>query len=311
MPRVTRIRAGYGPAAAATMDRPSRLLIFARRRRRMIKPALLVIVMLGAAGGALHVQRAMRSEQGFAPMRAELGRVSGLHVSEIVVQGRNMQPEASVLAALGVTRGDPLLGFSIEQARRRIDRLAFVEHATVQRRLPGTVLVQLVERRPFAVWQDQGRFVLIDRAGQVVAQQGMNGKDAEAFAQLPLVVGAGAPMAAADLVDALDGQPTVRSHVVAAVRVGQRRWNLTLRGGTDVLLPEGEEVPALARLALLEEHLHLLERPLVNIDLRLPDRLLLRVRPQPAAALPDATPGAPATQAPAAPDSATIMRRPA
>ena len=281
MPGVRRIRtSGYGGASA--MDRPSRLLIFARRQRRLVKPALAGIVLMAAGGFALHVDHAMRSEQSFAPMRAELGRVSGLPVVEIIVQGRNMQPEASVLEALGVTRGDPLLGFSIEQARRRIDRLAFVEHATVERRLPGTVLVQLTERRPFAVWQNQGRFVLIDRNGQVVAQQGMNGKDAEAFAQLPLVVGAGAPAAAAALVDALDTQPTVRSQVVAAVRVGQRRWNLTLRSGADVLLPEGEEVPALARLAQLEDHMQLLERPLVNIDLRLPDRLQLRMRPQPA-----------------------------
>ncbi len=281
MPGVRRIRtSGYGGASA--MDRPSRLLIFARRQRRLVKPALFGIVLLAAGGFALHVDHAMRSEQSFAPMRAELGRVSGLPVVEIIVQGRNMQPEASVLEALGVTRGDPLLGFSIEQARRRIDRLAFVEHATVERRLPGTVLVRLTERRPFAVWQNQGRFVLIDRNGQVVAQQGMNGKDAEAFAQLPLVVGAGAPAAAAALVDALDTQPTVRSQVVAAVRVGQRRWNLTLRSGADVLLPEGEEVPALARLAQLEDHMQLLERPLVNIDLRLPDRLQLRMRPQPA-----------------------------
>ncbi|WP_428375641.1 cell division protein FtsQ/DivIB [Lichenicoccus sp.] len=328
MPRVRRVRSGYGPAAGA-MDRPSRLLIFARRQRRLIKPALLAILALAAGGAAVHVEHAMRSEQSFAPMRAELGRVSGLRVNEIVVLGRNMQPEASVLEALGVTRGDPLLGFSVEQARRRIDRLAFVEHATVERRLPGTVLVQLVERRPFAVWQNQGRFVLIDRGGQVVAQQGMNGKDAEAFAQLPLVVGSGAPAAAADLIDALDGQPAVRSRVVAAVRVGQRRWNLTLRSGADVLLPEGEEVPALARLALLEAHLHLLERPLVNIDLRLPDRLQLRVRLPPATDTPPGMPEAgrppldhaqePGEQEPgpapardrAAPDSATTLRRPA
>ena len=167
MPRIRRIRggAGYGAshAGAGALDRPSRLLIFARRQRWLIKPALSAIVLLAAGGYALHVDHAMRSEQSFAPMRAQLGRVSGLRIDEIVVQGRDMQPEASVLDALGVVRGDALLGFSVEQARRRIDRLAFVEHATVERRLPGTVLVQLVERRPFAVWQNQGRFVLIDR----------------------------------------------------------------------------------------------------------------------------------------------------
>ena len=122
-------------------------------------------------------------------------------------------------------------------ARQRIETLSWVEHATVERRLPGTVVVFLQERRPFAIWQNQGKFVLIDRSGQVVANQNV----AE-FRQLPLVVGPGAPAAAAALLDALTDRPELQKRVVAAVRVGERRWNLRLNNGADVLLPEGHEV---------------------------------------------------------------------
>ena len=265
------------------MDRPSRLLIFARRQRRLVKPALAGIVLMAAGGFALHVDHAMRSEQSFAPMRAELGRVSGLPVVEIIVQGRNMQPEASVLEALG---GHPRrTRCSASRSSRPVGASTGSPSSSTRpssAACPAPCWYSSPSVAPSRSGRTRGRFVLIDRNGQVVAQQGMNGKDAEAFAQLPLVVGAGAPAAAAALVDALDTQPTVRSQVVAAVRVGQRRWNLTLRSGADVLLPEGEEVPALARLAQLEDHMQLLERPLVNIDLRLPDRLQLRMRPQPA-----------------------------
>ncbi len=71
----------------------------------------------------------------------------------------------------------------------------------------------------------------------------------------------------------------MRAHVVAAVRVGQRRWNLTLRNGCDVMLPEGEEPAALHRLALLQRDQQLLVRPLAAIDMRLGDRLVVRPRP--------------------------------
>ena len=81
-----------------------------------------------------------------------------------------------------------MLGFSLEGARQRIATLSWVESAAVERRLPGTLVVNLVERRPFAIWQNQGKFVLIDRDGQVVANE-----DVAAFGDLPLVVGAGAP----------------------------------------------------------------------------------------------------------------------
>ena len=312
MPRLNR------PIRRTTpMDRPSRLHIFARRQRHRVRPVLAGLALLVVAGFGLHFARAMRTERGSAPIRAEIARAAGLRVDDIVVEGRNMTPESQVTAALGISRGDPLLGFSLEAARLRIDRLAFVEHSVVERRLPGTVLVRISERRPFAVWQNAGRFVLIDRDGQVVESPGvgrgedvrkLSGKDAEAFAQLPLVVGRGAPGAATALIDALQTEPEVRRQVAASVRVGQRRWNLTLRSGADVLLPEGAELPALHRLAELEADMHLLERPLVDIDMRLPDRLV--VRPRPPAAPPPTDPAAvpafghdqdPAAAAPAAP----------
>ncbi len=131
----------------------------------------------------------------------------------------------------------------------------------VERRLPGTVVVQLTERRPLAVWQNQGKFALIDRDGQVVANQDP-AKDWQRFATLPLVVGAGAPAEAAALLDALTGAAGAALARGAAVRVGERRWNLQLRSGLDVMLPEGAEPQALARLMELQAHDALLDRPL-------------------------------------------------
>ncbi len=206
------------------------------------------------------------------------------------MEGRANTPEPLLRAALGVSRGDPILGFSVEGARARIERLSWVEHVAVERRLPGTVVVQLTERRPLAVWQNQRKFALIDRDGQVVANQDITAKDWQGFATLPLVVGVGAPSEAAALLDALTAQPEVRSRLAAAVRVGERRWNLQLRGGLVVMLPEGAAPQALARLMEVQAHDDVLDRPLGVVDLRLPDRMVLR----PAAAAPAATPRRPA-----------------
>jgi cell division protein FtsQ len=103
-------------------------------------------------------------------------------------------------------------------------------------------------------------------------------QDIASFSDLPLVVGAGAPASAAALLDALGAYPTIVSHVVAAVRVGGRRWNLHLANGCDVLLPEDGEPAALQLLAGLQQAHALLDRPLQVIDMRLPDRLVVRPR---------------------------------
>ncbi len=282
------------------LDRPSRWRMLARRQKRLVRPVLLAVPLLGLGVCGLLAARGAVEQSGLGSWtRHRIGLA--LPVERVVVQGQRLTSEHDVTEALGLSPGDPIMGFSIDEAERNVEALPFVETAVVQRRLPGTVLVSLTERKPFAVWQNGGRFLLIDRTGKVVENQGLSGKDAEAFARLPLVVGPGAAPAAGPLIDELDEEPSIQAHVVAMVRVGQRRWNLTLKNGCDVLLPEGEEVPALKRLARFEQDHKLLERPLVAIDMRLPDRLVLRpphVDPTPV------TGGAP-------PDAADASRKPA
>jgi cell division protein FtsQ len=273
MPRVAR-----GPRHTIS-DRPGRLKLLLRRQRHLLRPALWVtlaglVVLLGAI--------ALRSTSpggSLATLRERVGgatALAGLRVTDVVIQGRENTPEPLIRAALGVAPGDPILGFSVELARQRLATLNWVEHATVERRLPGTVVVYLQERRPFAIWQNQGKFVLIDRTGAQVANQNV----AE-FKKFPLVVGPGAPTAAATLIDALTDRPELQKRVVASVRIAERRWNLHLDNGADVLLPEGHEVAALDRLAKLQQEHALLDRPLAAIDMRLADRLVLRPKPEP------------------------------
>lgn len=255
-------------------DRPPWWRLMLRRQRRLLKPlALLVVATTVVVVIASAVRSAMPSGATVAGLREKLGNVtaeSGLRVQDVVIEGRANTPEPLLRAAIGVSKGDPILGFSVEQARARIETLSWVEHATVERRLPGTVVVYLQERRPFAVWQNQGKFVLVDRSGQVVNQ------DVSQFRKLPLIVGAGAPVAAAVLLDALTDRPALAEKVSASVRVGERRWDLHMTSGIDVMLPEGHEAAALDRLIALQQQHAVLDRPLLAIDMRLPDRLVLR-----------------------------------
>ena len=273
-------------------DRPGRSALMWRRQRRLIRPAIWLLLCLLTVAGVFVLVRTVQPGSNIASWRERVGGAIGLTVTDVVIQGREKTPEPLLRAALGVTRGDKLLGFSLDAARSRIEQLAWVQSATIERRLPGTIVVTLLERRPYAVWQTAGRFVLIDRLGQVVAEQDP-AKDATAFATLPLVVGPGAPAAAAALLDLLAAQPQLRARVVAAVRVGERRWNLRLNTGTDVLLPEGNEAVAMAKLMEMEASQQLLERPLQVVDLRLPDRVVVRPQPEPRQASPSTAPKRP------------------
>ncbi len=255
-------------------DRPSKLKLWLKRRRGLTKPFALGVIafgLLGSLGYAVYAADPAGRMRAIVANAGEIGLSAGLEVREVVVEGRRNTPPDLIRAAIGAQRGDPLLSFSPEDAKSRLETIAWVEAAHVERRLPATILVRLTERTPFAIWQHQGRFSVIDRDGRVVATETL-----DAFGPLPLVVGAGADRHAGALYELLQAHRNVLERTQAMVRVGERRWNLRLHNGTDVLLPEGQEAPALNRLAELQSRHGLLDRPVVAIDMRLPDRLVVR-----------------------------------
>ena len=200
----------------------------------------------------------------------------GLRVEEILVVGRNETSRRALLDAVRLARGAPIMAFGPEDAKRRIEALPWVRLATVKRMLPDTVLLGVVEREAMALWQHKGHFALIDHEGTVIVDRGL-----ERFGGLLVVVGKDAPVHAAALLGMLATQPNLLAQVRTAVRVGGRRWNLQLRSGIDVRLPEENPASAWARLAEYERTNRVLARDVEMLDLRLPDRLIVRRSPRP------------------------------
>jgi cell division protein FtsQ len=201
---------------------------------------------------------------------------AGLRVEEILVVGRRETPRRALLDAVRLARGAPIMAFDPEDAKHRIEALPWVRLATVKRMLPDTVLLGVVERVALALWQNKGHFALIDHEGTVIADRGL-----ERFGGLLVVVGKDAPVHAAALLKMLATQPTLLVQVKTAVRVGGRRWNLQLKSGIDVRLPEENPASAWARLAEYERTNRVLARDVEMLDLRLPDRLIVRRSPKP------------------------------
>lgn len=209
-------------------------------------------------------------------------------IERIDIAGAPRGKARQVRAALGVEPGEPVLSFDADAARSRLEALAWVREAQVRRLLPGTLEVRLVTRRPYAVWQDDGRLRVIDRAGIVLADA--RGSD---LAALPLVVGAGANLHASAFLALMDARPALRARMRAAVRVADRRWNIRLLNDIDVRLPENDVAAALDELAALDEASGLLNRDIAAVDLRLADRVTIRLNPGDSATPPVAAPPLP------------------
>ena len=272
--------AGKAAKAAGRRRRPAN----AGRRRRETRVTR-ELAMRGAAGlaglvvlaGVIGLIGSGWAGRKLDDLADGLGRASaalGLAVDEVFVEGRVRTRPEQLLAAVGVVRGDPIFELDPPLAKSRIEALPWVRRATVERRLPSVIYLRVEERHPMALWQADGRLTVIDESGAVIP-----GARPEDFAGLTLVVGPDAPTHAAQLLQLLAEEPELSRRVVAAVRVGGRRWNLRFHGGTDVRLPETGAAEAWAQFARIERQHGVLQRDVDSIDLRLPDRLVVRTAP--------------------------------
>jgi len=254
----------------------------ARRPHSRLRSNTMRAGLVVAAAGLSVVGNWYLAETGWMQARAndlrnwaiEITGDAGLRVTDVIVSGRNRADAKEILAALDLERGSPILGADIDEARARIESMGWVQSAEIARRLPDVIYVRVTEREPLALWQHNNRIVLIDPDGHTIQHS-----DLDSFASFPLVVGEGAPVVAGELIDLLRAYPSVAQATEAAIRVSDRRWNLRLHSGIDVRLPEEKLAVALDRLEEYQREHDLFDRDVVAVDLRVPDRLIVRVSP--------------------------------
>jgi len=198
----------------------------------------------------------------------------GFEASKLVVNG-NQNLDINVLQArLATQLGNSLFSFKVDAARDEVLNDPWVKSATVRKVYPDTIVVDVVERKPVALWQSKGEVHLIARDGFVISRAGPK------HMRLPQVVGEGANMAAAEFLSVVSRFPTISQKASAYVRVAGRRWNVRMNDGPQVLLPEADWQVALSELQGLQASKELLDRDILQIDMRLADRLVIKLDPE-------------------------------
>ena len=196
----------------------------------------------------------------------------GFRIESVSLSGQRQVTREEILATAGVTGRTSLLFLDALDARERLKSNPWIADATVLKLYPGRLQISITERQPYALWQKDGRVSVIAEDGTVLEPY-----VARRFVRLPLVVGAGAEKKAREFLTLLERHPEILGQVRASILVADRRWNLKLKNGLDIRLPELEADDALQRLAKLDRESKLLARDITAVDLRLADRVTLRL----------------------------------
>ena len=207
----------------------------------------------------------------------------GMRIAAVSLSGQRQVSREEIFAAAGVTENSSLLFLDVADARAKLEAIPWIAEATVRKLYPDRLQITVTEREAFALWQLQGKVSVIAADGTT-----LSAKVEPRHTSLPFVVGPGAAAKARSFLAILDKHPAIRDSVRAAILVGERRWNLRLKNGIDVRLPENDVEGALTRLPQLDRDKSLLTRDIAAVDLRLADRLAVRLSDAAAQAREDA-----------------------
>jgi cell division protein FtsQ len=250
------------------------LIVFVERRvpRRAGIIATVAILCGSAVFGVVKGGHIEEVTTGLSDARNAVANAAGFRITGVAINGRKQLSQDEVLAIGGVNGRSSLLFLDAATVRDKLKANPWIAEATVQKFYPGQLQIDLVERTAFALWQHDGRLAVIAEDGAVLEPY-----VSRRFVSLPLVVGKGAETRARDFLALLARYPQVHSVTKAAIFVGERRWNLRLRDGLDIRLPETGAGNALAALSKMDKEDKLFSRDIVAVDMRLPDRLIVQL----------------------------------
>ena len=242
----------------------------APRRIGLIAAGLLVVA--SAAYGVVRGGHIPDIPGMMRDVRDAAANLAGFRIATVAISGQHQVTREEVLATAGVTGRTSLPFFDVDEARRKLKANPWIADATVLKLYPDRLQIGITERHPFAIWQKDRKLSVISAEGTVLEPY-----VARRFTRLPFVVGRGAAARAKEFIALLDRYPAIADQVRASILVADRRWNLRLKSGLDVKLPEEETARALERLVELDRDQKILSRDIVEVDLRLPDRVTVRL----------------------------------
>jgi cell division protein FtsQ len=253
---------------------PHRLIaLIERYLPHRVGVAATVLLLLGSTGfGVVKGGHLEAFTSALSDTRNAIANSAGFRITTVAINGRKQLSQDEVLGIGGVNGRSSLLFLDAAVVRDKLKANPWIAEATVLKLYPGRLQIDIVERSAFALWQQDGRLSVIADDGAVLEPY-----VSRRFLSLPLVVGKGAETRARDFLALLARYPQVQAATKAVIFVGERRWNLRLKDGLDIRLPENDVGNALASLSKLDKEDKLFSRDIVAVDMRLPDRLTVQL----------------------------------
>lgn len=199
----------------------------------------------------------------------------GFKVEHVLIEGRRKTSRDDLMRFMNLRKNDPIFRLNLKEMAEKIaDELPWVDTVRIERKLPNTLIIIINESEPRALWIYQNEIHVVSANGEIIASD-----LSDKYRSLPIVRGDNAPQRLGDYLQMLEKHPLFKAMIAEAEWIGNRRWDIRLKNGILVRLPENDVQTALQKLVDYHQSEGLLSKRVSVIDLRLPDRAFVQTPP--------------------------------
>jgi cell division protein FtsQ len=239
--------------------------------RKWALRGVIVFVALWAVLIALAANLPERAKNAAVKGFYQASAASGFQLKQIALTGRTHTDPQNVRRLIPLDRGESIFALDLDVLHEQILMLPWVKSAALRRDWPDLLSVHLVEYTPLALWQHDGQVRILNENGDVIHAQLK-----ESFSTLPILIGPDAPGEAAAFLQMIRAEPLIAEEFDSAQRMGERRWDVYLKNGMVLKLPEDDLPFALARIAEAQRKYLIFSKEILSLDARFSDRLIVK-----------------------------------
>jgi cell division protein FtsQ len=221
--------------------------------------------------GTFYVKEAGNFQNNIKNCLAFILNKTNMTLQNVYLEGQKHTKNQQIVSAINLKIGQPIMSVPINEIKDSLESISWVKYAMVERQLPDSLYINIVEREAIAFWQNGGKLYLIDDEGSPILEQ-----DLLAYKDLIILIGDDAPLNVNSLLQMISKNKELYKQVSSATRVGERRWNIKFSNGLEIMLPEERPEKSWDYVIKLYENKNLFAKGTSVVDLRIPDRLYIK-----------------------------------
>ena len=197
----------------------------------------------------------------------------GFYLQNIYISGNNNLQREDILSIINDQEYKTIFDINLFKIRNNLLLNEWIETVKIERTLPSSIKIQIIEKKPVAIWQTKLGNKLITKDGSIISNANVT-----AFKNsLPIIIGKGANKDAFLILQILKKNPDLYNNVWSISYINKRRWNVHLNQGLIVLLPRIKIYDAWTKIGFLQKKYKILDIGLTEIDIRNKNQIFAKI----------------------------------